>query len=81
MDEMRHLCAWDGCAESYGGDMPSNWRSLMVYWVPQPVMDFRAIAAETWDRDAVLCPEHVRVLDSQLKDIGRWTNAPVAGQA
>ncbi len=26
MDEMRHLCAWDGCAENYGGDMPDNWR-------------------------------------------------------
>jgi integrase len=46
----------------------------------RPKINFRDIAPADFVRDAVLCPEHTRLLDSQLKDLGRaLISEPPAG--
>lgn len=67
----RHGCAWDGCEASTpfkGLDLPQGWRWLAVWTGPQlgPFAKGNHV-----DRDAVLCPLHWALLDSQLKDIGQ----------
>jgi hypothetical protein len=65
------VCAWAGCNSHYKGEMPPDWRCLLVFWAPAPVDRISQIARyNKWDRDAVLCPKHVAKLESLLIDIG-----------
>ena len=78
------LCAWEGCEVSFEEPMPPDWRSLLVYWDPYPDVNKtlgQIATSTTCDRDAVLCPEHARMLEASLKDIARWTRDPVGGTA
>jgi hypothetical protein len=77
------MCAWAGCTASYlrADGMPKGWTFLQMYWSPEPVPNFLDVSAKDQLRDAVLCPEHTRVLDRQLKDIGRDVGGPAAGNA
>jgi hypothetical protein len=77
----RHMCIWDGCAATYNGDQPAGWRNLLVYGAPRPIIDIRKIPNDTWDRDAVLCPQHVKDLDGLLKDVGQRLKGSFAGSA
>jgi hypothetical protein len=64
--------------------MTADWRSLLVYWDPYPDVNKtlgQIATSTTCDRDAVLCPEHARMLEASLKDIARWTRDPVGGTA
>ena len=75
-------CAWEGCEASFECPMPPDWRSLLVYWNPYPAVDktlLEIARSTTCDRDAALCPQHARMLEESLKDIGRWTRDPVGG--
>lgn len=70
MLEAGMMCAWDGCEAVYEGDQPPGWCNLLTYNTPQPVLDFREIPSGAMMRDAVLCPDHVRALEENLKDLG-----------
>jgi hypothetical protein len=63
------ICAWKGCGASYRGEQPLDWRCLLVFWADDSVRTFDEIPGERWDRDAVLCPKHARLLDKYLKRI------------
>jgi hypothetical protein len=63
------LCAWKSCGSSYTGVQPLDWRCLLVFWADDSVNAFHEIPQERWDRDAVLCPKHARLLDKYLKRI------------
>lgn len=63
-------CAWHDCEASFKGDMPPDWCSLLTYSTPQPVLDFREIPPGATKRDGALCPDHVRALEENLKDLG-----------
>jgi hypothetical protein len=65
------MCAWDGCAATFTGDMPRGWIYLLTYWSPRPELTFWTIPSHDILRDAVLCPEHTRAPESQLKDLFR----------
>jgi hypothetical protein len=75
------LCAWDGCQETFKGDMPRGWRWMYSYWSPQPHINFAAIPAEDMDRDAVLCPCHAQELESKLWPLCRLGSMPALGEA
>jgi hypothetical protein len=75
------MCAWDGCGASFKGDMPEGWTNLIMYWAPSPIPNVLDIPPADWLRDAGLCPEHTRLLESQLKDLGRAVSGPAAGCA
>ena len=60
--------ARDGCAATFSGSMPRGWINLLAYWSKHPEPNFLQIPLENMLRDAVLCPEHARALESQLKD-------------
>jgi hypothetical protein len=75
------ICAWRDCEARFAGDMPAGWTNLILYWAPRPILNAADIPARDWLRDAVLCPEHTRLLDSQLKELGREVSGPVAGSA
>ena len=78
------LCAWEACEASFEEPMPPDWHSLLVYWDPYPDVNKtlgQIATSTTCDRDAVLCPEHARMLEASLKDIARWTRDPVGGTA
>jgi hypothetical protein len=62
------VCAWDGCAARFTGDMPRGWINLLAYWSKRPEMNFSTIPPQNVVRDGVLCPEHAGALESQLKD-------------
>ena len=64
-------CWWRGCDRTYVGDMPRGWRYLFTYWSRQVQPDFFKISLQDLGRDCVLCPEHVRALDGQLKESGK----------
>lgn len=78
---MGGMCAWEDCDETYDGNMPNGWRRLLVFWSQGIILDVREIPQDTWDRDGVLCPEHARELESQLKDLARWFGKPMSGNA
>ena len=61
-----HSCAWHGCTESFGGQLPDEWRWLLVHG-GDPVLRFDDIPLASIDQDAVLCPEHVDNLNRSLK--------------
>jgi hypothetical protein len=75
------ICAWEGCTATFQGDMPHGWINLLAYWAPRPLTNFWEIPVKDRMRDACLCPEHTRQLDSQLKPIGRALDAPAQGHA
>lgn len=64
--ELPFVCAWGKCRENFRGDMPPDWISLITYWSakPTPVLDFLTFPTE---RDAVLCPQHHKLLEHSLK--------------
>ncbi|HTO84284.1 MAG TPA: hypothetical protein VMQ73_18815 [Methylomirabilota bacterium] len=76
---MACICAWRGCTATFQGDMPLGWWTMLAFWSAEPIADLRSVA--NWKRDAVLCPEHARELDGQLKDIGQRLRRPSAGRA
>ena len=55
--------------------------SLLAYWSKRPELNFLRIPPQDVSRDAVLCPEHAGVLESQLKDLGRLVSMPPMGSA
>jgi hypothetical protein len=67
--KMGRICAWKACNATYDGVQPLDWRCLMVFWADSSVRAFKEIPNERWDRDAVLCPRHVRLLERYLKRI------------
>ena len=76
------MCAWDGCAATFkGDDMPRGWVNLLVYWSKRPELHFLKIPPQDVWSDGVLCPEHARVLESQLFDMGRLVSMPPMGVA
>ena len=75
------LCAWDRCEATYSGDMPNGWIYLMTYWSKQPEQTFLKIPPQDVSRDGVLCPEHARALESQLKERSRLGSMPPVGAA
>ena len=63
------MCAWAGCLNTCEGDLPRDWRWLLNWWSPQP--DIKVIfTSGVCTRDAVLCGEHARQLESLLKPLG-----------
>jgi hypothetical protein len=48
--------------------MPRGWLNLLAYWSKRPEPNFLQIPPRNVLRDGVLCPEHSRSLESQLKD-------------
>jgi hypothetical protein len=62
------VCVWDGRVARFGGAMPRGWINLLAYWSKHPESNFLQIPPENILRDSILCPEHVRALESQLKD-------------
>ncbi len=78
------ICAWAGCDATFKGPMPEDWRWLLVYWRSRPAITTKLVKianSRHCDRDAVLCPEHARELESQLKDLVRWADRPMSGEA
>ena len=71
-----YRCGWYGCAESFDGEQPPGWVSLMVYHAPEPVLRVQDI--RDWHHDKVLCPKHSLALDGLLH-FGTHINA--AGEA
>lgn len=65
LSEFGGMCAWNGCRETYKGDMPNTWRRLLTYHCPKSVTD--PFKRGDIDRDCVICPEHVRQFDVLLK--------------
>jgi hypothetical protein len=79
-------CAWKGCQASMkpdpNGDLPPGWSALLLTRsyraYAQPLLD---IPPELCLRDAALCPEHTRQLDSLLVYLSRELAGPAAGSA
>jgi hypothetical protein len=80
MAQLPSICAWEGCAEVFHGDMPHGWRWMLAYWSAQPQWRFDRIAKENMQRDCVLCPRHARVMDGELKPLCRLGPMPVLGE-
>lgn len=75
-----HQCAWRGCEAAFEGDeAPEGWAWLILYHSMQPYLEFLEIPPTDLLRDAVLCPEHTKRLDEQMKDMGREISGPIAG--
>lgn len=78
---MRSGCCWKGCRRSTPSErLDKGWRQLMLYAGPKgegtvevidrrPVLRLDVIPAETWNRDGVLCPDHVAKLESLLVEL------------
>jgi hypothetical protein len=64
------ICAWDVCENYCDGDLPPDWANLLTWWSPQPVMKVEDIVLGPFcTRDAVLCGQHARELESLLKTL------------
>jgi hypothetical protein len=75
-------CAWEGCERVFDGRaLPEDWAILTLYRPKPPIGNFLDIQVEGLLRDAVLCPEHRKRLDDQLKDIGQAVSELAAGSA
>lgn len=59
------MCAWNGCRETFKGDMPGTWRWLLTYHYARSVID--PFERGAIDRDCALCPAHVRKIEDLLK--------------
>jgi hypothetical protein len=80
------ICAWDGCdatcTHNENEYLPKGWTVLLMFWSGKPVVNI-------WDdvppsdmlRDAVLCPEHTRALDGQLKPLASRLDRETQGNA
>jgi hypothetical protein len=66
--ERGSICAWRGCGETCGHELPIGWTYLITHWAPHPILD---VAKMNMTRDAVLCPQHAFALERTLKDLGR----------
>lgn len=78
------ICAWADCTATIEDVMPPDWRNLLVYWSPHPAVNctLGMISMGTsCDRDAALCPQHARELESLLKDLACWADGPMGGAA
>lgn len=65
LSEFGGMCAWNGCRETFKGNMPNTWRRLLTYHCPKSVID--PFERADIDRDCAICPEHVRQFDGFLK--------------
>ncbi len=86
VEKMEMECAWNGCERttSMGEPTPPDWQNLILYWSPHPQLDatlLEVCSGPFCYRDAALCGEHAKELDSLLKDIGRALTGPAAGEA
>jgi hypothetical protein len=65
-------CAWGGCTNSCQGDLPPDWINILTWWWPQPTMRTveEIVMGPTCSRDAVLCGQHARELESLLEPLG-----------
>jgi hypothetical protein len=81
----RVACAWKGCGAGCefddSGDFPPGWATLLLAKSYRVYANILEIPPELCLRDAVLCPEHTRQLDSLLVDLGRELLGPAAGAA
>ena len=76
------LCAWEGCDQVFDSrTLPEGWAILTLYQSKRPILNFLDIRAKVLLRDAVLCPEHTKQLDDQLKDIGQAVSELAAKSA
>jgi hypothetical protein len=75
------LCAWNGCQAAFKGDMPRGWTNLLMFWSPGPALNFFNVHPGDWLRDTALCPQHTRLMNSQLKELGSGLSGPAAGNA
>lgn len=66
---LSYVCAWKDCRQTYSGDMPKGWISLVTFWSARPI-PFLDFLIQPTLRDACLCPEHAQMLEEQLKWIG-----------
>jgi hypothetical protein len=62
--ELGYACAWRECDRTYKGKIPEGWRNLVV--IKKDLLNWDGFGA---DRDAVLCPNHVKELDGLLKSL------------
>jgi len=65
LSEFGGMCAWNGCRETFKGNMPDTWRKLLTYHCPKSVIDPFEMA--DIHRDCSICPEHVRRFEDLLK--------------
>jgi hypothetical protein len=79
------MCAWKGCEAvcepDAKHDLPRGWSALLLTRSFRHYANLLEIPPSECLRDACLCPEHTRLLDSQLEDLGRELKGPVAGTA
>lgn len=92
LHSMGAICAWDGCETTYeqtsDGQPPKGWNilyTLKAYrggLLPngEPAMSLFHPGSGL-QRDAVLCPHHARILEGQLKSLGRELLDPDHGNA
>ncbi len=84
VQQMGTLCAWAECAATFKGEMPEDWRWMLVYWWPRPPSNQKlgkVAMSKSCDRDAALCPKHALYLESQLTPIMRWPSTEMSGTA
>lgn len=65
LSEFGGMCAWNGCRETFKGNMPDTWRRLLTYHCPTAVTD--PFERANIDRDCAICPGHVRQFDDLPK--------------
>lgn len=73
-------CAWEGCDQSFDGDMPPGWAHVLAYWTPQSDKHVRKIPPGGIVRDDCLCPEHMQMLSDCMKR-AQSTQAGLATEA
>jgi hypothetical protein len=67
LNRMPTVCAWDGCEETFGSDMPLGWRWLLMNYSAK-LDGSGALSPHALPQcDAVLCEKHARELASLLK--------------
>ena len=60
-------CAWRGCEETCGDDLPAEWTHLLTWWsrVTDPHKTILDVASSAFcTRDAVLCGKHTKELEA-----------------
>jgi hypothetical protein len=63
-------CAWAGCSNVCEGDLSLDWVNVLTWWWPQPTLTIEeTVFGPTCTRDAVLCGQHARELESLLTPI------------
>lgn len=81
---MGSMCAWSGCMCTSSDHDKDGWSKLVLYR-GRTEPNFMAIAPDKMDSDAVLCPEHAKILHAELlldiSGLSRLFNAQPAGTA